>query len=208
MTANLITHPNALVKSRDVVFKIGAVQGINRPFATYTDATKTEIASVSKPGVTMYELQGATTANYQISDDEQNFRFLGDGGWTDAVTVNSRVQASITTYFLRDLNYTGTGTGVVYSLNTADLDEGAQIVRSFSNNKEAEAWIEIYSLIGEAPGGYAYDLKCFAAYLMNYQENYPADNLIEVSFDAMSRGVAYRGKFISPTLVATGLPNV
>jgi len=59
-------------------------------------------------------------------------------------------------------------------------------------------------------GGTTYDLTCFAASVMNYSESYPADNLVEVTFDLMSRGAVGVGRAtISGDLIPGigGTPN-
>jgi len=207
--ANVITHPTRIQKSRDVLIKIGAVSGVNRPSVEYKDGTnKTELYRLNSSKLSMYEFQGATTSNFQISDDETTYRFVGDSGWSDGVITNSRVQMSVTAYFLKNMSWVGSEQQPTYVNKPGTFDEGHSIVSQFKNNKDFEAWIEIYKLIDAIEGGvYVYDVAAFAGTLMNYQESYPADGLVECSFDVMSRGEAYMGlgEFINP--VRTGLPN-
>lgn len=207
--ANVITHPTRIQKTRDVLIKIGAVSGVNRPSVEYAAGTnKTEIYRLNSSKLAMYEFQGATTSNFQISDDETTYRFVGDSGWSDGVITNSRVQMSVTAYFLKNMSWVGSEQQPTYVNKPGTFDEGHSIVSQFKNNKDFEAWIEIYKLIDAIEGGtYVYDVAAFAGTLMNYQESYPADGLVECSFDVMSRGEAYMGltEFINP--VRTGLPN-
>ena len=51
-------------------------------------------------------------------------------------------------------------------------------------------FVEVYKLIG---GSFNYDATMFSARVMNYSESYPADNLVEVTFDLMSRGTVGAG---------------
>ncbi len=207
--SNLITHPTRIQKTRDVLIKIGAVSGVNRPTVEYKEGTnRTEIYRINSSKLAMYEFQGATTSNYQISDDETTYRFIGDNGWTDGVITNSRVQMSVTAYFLKNMSWVGSEQQPTYVNKPGTFDEGHGIVSQFKNNKDFEAWIEIYKLIDAIEGGtYVYDVSAFAGSVMNYQESYPADGLVECSFDVMSRGEAYMGlsDYINP--VRTGLPN-
>ena len=207
--ANVITHPTRVLKTRDILIKIGAVSDVNRPSVEYKEGTnRTEIYRINSSKLAMYEFQGATTSNYQISDDETTYRFIGDSGWTDGVITNSRVQMSVTAYFLKNMSWVGSEQQPTYVNKPGTFDEGHGIISQFKNNKDFEAWIEIYKLIDAVDGGsYVYDVSAFAGSVMNYQESYPADGLVECSFDVMSRGEAYMGltDFISP--VRTGLPN-
>lgn len=207
--ANVITHPTRIQKTRDVLIKIGVVSGVNRPTVEYKAGTnRTELYRIDSSKLAMYEFQGATTSSFQISDDETTYRFVGDSGWTDGVITNSRVQMSVTAYFLKNMSWVGTEEAPTYVNKPGTFDEGSGIVAQFKNNKDLEAWIEIYKLIdGIENGVLVYDVACFAGTLMNYQENYPADGLVECSFDVMSRGEAYMGlaDYINP--VRTGLPN-
>lgn len=207
MAANLLTHPTRVLKARDTIVRIGQITNPNRPYAVYSGTGKSVISGIGN-APTMYTINGVTTANFQISDDEQTYRLLGDSGWTDSVFVNSRAQASITTYFLKDLEYSGTGNNAVFSAGAAGaFDEGQEIIAAARNDKDVELWVEIYKLLDTSGGNYFYDLASFAACIMNYQESYPADNLTELTFDLMSRGEVYVGKFTSATQYFTGLPN-
>lgn len=207
--ASVITHPTRILKTRDVLVRIGAVTDVNRPGVTYTQGSdRTELYRIDNGKLAMYEFQGATTSNYQISDDETTYRLIGDAGWSDGVITNSRVQMSVTAYFLKNLEWAGDAEAPTYFSQKGKFDEVQAIVSKFKNNKEFEAWIEIYKFIDTIDGGVSvYDAACFAGVVMNYQENYPADGLVECSFDVMSRGEAYMGLYDSINLLRSGLPN-
>lgn len=208
MAANLLTHPTRVLKGRDTIVRIGLITNPNRPYAVYSGTSLAVISGIGG-APTMYTLNGVTSASTQISDDEQTYRLLGDSGWTDGVVTNSRVQASITAYFLRDLDYSGTGNTAVFSNGPAgELDEGQAIIAAARNDKSIEVWTEIYKLLDTSGSNYIYDLIAFTGRIMNYQENYPADNLTECSFDLLSRGEAYVGKLTTTSQYLTGLPNV
>lgn len=207
--ASVITHPTRIQKTRDVLVRIGAVDGINRPSVNYKAGTdRTELFRIDNGRLAMYEFQGATTSNFQISDDETTYRLIGDAGWTDGVITNSRVQMSVTSYFLKNLEWAGDPESPVYFTQKGKFDEAQSIISKFKNNKDTEAWIEVWKLIDTIDGGVSvYDVACFAGVVMNYQEQYPADGLVECSFDVMSRGEAYLGLYDSIAPIRTGLPN-
>jgi hypothetical protein len=207
--ASVITHPTRIQKTRDVLVRIGAVTDINRPGVTYTAGSdRTELYRIDNGKLAMYEFQGATTSNFQISDDETTYRLIGDSGWSDGVITNSRVQMSVTAYFLKNLEWAGDAEAPTYFSQKGKFDEVQAIVSKFKNNKDFEAWIEIYKLIDTIDGGASvYDVACFAGVVMNYQESYPADGLVECSFDVMSRGEAYMGLYDAINPIRTGLPN-
>ena len=122
--------------------------------------------------------------------------------------TNSRVQMSVTAYFLKNLDWAGDPETPTFFSQKGKFDEVQAIISKFKNNKEFEAWIEIYKLIDTIDGGTTvYDVACFAGAVMNYQESYPADGLVECSFDVMSRGEAYMGLYDAINPIRTGLPN-
>jgi hypothetical protein len=207
--ASLLTHPTRIIKTRDVIVRLGVVDGVNRPNVNYKEGSDmTELYRINNGRLVMYEFQGATTSSYQISDDESTFRYIGDSGWTDGVITNSRVQTSITANFLKSLEWTGSELTPHYYAKKGELDEAFNIVAKFRNNKDFEAWVEIYKLIDTIEGGVSvYDVASFAGTVMNYQEQYPAEGLVESSFDVMSRGEAYMGRYQSIIPMRTGLPN-
>jgi hypothetical protein len=55
-------------------------------------------------------------------------------------------------------------------------------------NKNHEVYVEINKQLGVSGDTYFYDRVAYVACVMNYNESYPADNLVECTFDLMSRG--------------------
>jgi len=49
-------------------------------------------------------------------------------------------------------------------------------------------YVEINKQLGVSGDTYYYDRVAYVGRVMNYNESYPADNLVEVTFDLMSRG--------------------
>jgi hypothetical protein len=73
-------------------------------------------------------------------------------------------------------------------------------------DKNYEVFVQIYKLIG---GNFTYDTMAFAASVMNYNESFPADNLVQTTFDLMSRGPVAVGQItISGTSLLPTEPNV
>lgn len=207
--ASLITHPTRVMKSRDVTIRLGAVTDVNRPNVTYKPGTdRTEIYRIDNGKLAMYEFQGATTSDSQKNDDESTFRYIGDSGWTDGVITNSRMQMSITANALKNLGWAGDEALPHYYADKGKFDEAQMIVKKFENNVDFEAWLEIYELIDQIDNGVTiYNVQAFAGSVMSPRRSYPADGLVEISFDFMSRGEAYQGFYQAINPVRTGLPN-
>ena len=170
-----IQHPTQIIKSQDTIVYIGALSGATRP--AITPATNGALTRPSS-GVpaNMYFLGGVTNASVTFNDGEQEYYLLGNGGFADSVKVTQRCQASITSYFQKDLDGT--------SIDPTQFDEAMNLVLRGRTEKDFELYVEIFKHLG----GQSYDLTCFAATVMNYSESYPADNLVETTFDLMSRG--------------------
>ena len=84
------------------------------------------------------ELQGVTQPNFQINDNNQEFRLLGDDGWNDSVITGSGVQASCTTFFLRDSEIPGGGVCPEFRGN---YDEGFALIQRARYDKDFEIYI-------------------------------------------------------------------
>lgn len=169
-----IQHPTQIIKSQDTIIKVGALTAPNRPTITTAVAGALTMPTGTIP--TMYFLGGVTNASVSINDGEQEYYLLGNGGFADSVKVTTRAQASITSYFQKDLDSSG--------LDETAYDEAMDIVLRGRNDRDFELYTEIY----KHNGATTYDVTLFAASVMNYSESYPADNLVEVTFDLMSRG--------------------
>jgi hypothetical protein len=184
-----IQHPTQIIKSQDTIIYVGALADATRP-----DITLATGGTLSRPtsGVpaSMYFLGGVTNASVAINDGEQEYYLLGNGGFADSVKVTTRAQASVTSYFQKDLDGG--------SIDDTAYDEAMDVVLRGRSEKDLELYVEIFKY----NGGTTYDLTCFAASVMNYSESYPADNLVEVTFDLMSRGAVGVGRAtVSGTLI-------
>ena len=168
-------HPTELVKSQDVIIRVGSVTGTTRPIITQSGATFTVSGAP-----TLYTLQAATTASLAFNDNNTEFYLLGGGGFTDSVVVTAGASASVTTYFQKDVD------GTVFVPNS--FDEAFQVIATARYDKNAEVYFEVNKQLGVSGTTYYYDRVAYVGRVMNLNESYPADNLVEVTFDVMSRG--------------------
>jgi hypothetical protein len=171
----MLYHPTELVKSQDVIVRVGSIAGAARPVITQSGATFTVSGAP-----TLYTLQAATTASVAFNDGNTEFYLLGGGGFSDSVIVTSAATASVTSYFQKDVD------GTVFVPNS--FDEAFQVIAESRYNKTAEIYVEINKQLGVSGTTYYYDRVAYVACVMNYNESYPADNLVECTFDLMSRG--------------------
>jgi hypothetical protein len=171
----MLYHPTELVKSQDVIVRVGSIGGTSRPVITQSGATFTVSGAP-----TLYTLQAATTASVAFNDGNQEFYLLGGGGFADSVVVTSQATASITSYFQKDVD------GTVFLPDS--FDEAFQTISSARYDKNAEVYVEINKQLGASGTTFYYDRVAYVGRVMNYNESYPADNLVEVTFDLISRG--------------------
>jgi hypothetical protein len=143
------------------------------------------------------ELQGVTQSGFQITDNDQEFRLLGDDGWADSVITGSRVQSSNTAYFLKD---TELPAGAACPQFRGNYDEGFRLIERARYKKDREIYVEFLKELGQAngsSGNYIYDFTGYNAVVMNYNESRDASGLTEITFDLMSRGRPVFGRYDS-----------
>lgn len=146
-------------------------------------------------GDSYIEIQGITQTSFQINDNNQEFRLLGDDGWMDSVITGSSVQASCTAYFLKDAEIPA---GAACPQFRGNYDEGFSLIERARYNKDYEVYIEFLKEMGRADGqtgNYIYDFTGFNAVIQNYQEQITAEGLTEISFDLMSRARPVFGRY-------------
>ena len=146
-------------------------------------------------GKSYIEIQGITQTSFQINDNNQEFRLLGDDGWMDSVITGSSVQASVTAYFLKDAEIPA---GSVDPVFRGNYEEGFNLIQRARYNKDFEIYIEFLKELGQAEGqsgNYIYDFTGFNAVIQNYQEQINAEGLTEISFDLMSRARPVFGRY-------------
>lgn len=171
----MLYHPTELVKSQDVIIRVGSISSTTRPTITQSSGTFT-VSGVP----TLYTLQAATTASMAFNDNNTEFYLLGGGGFTDSVVTTAGATASVTTYFQKDVD------GTVFVPNS--FDEAFQVIAASRYDKNAEVYFEVNKQLGGSGTTWYYDRVAFVGRVLNLNESYPADNLVEVTFDVTSRG--------------------
>ena len=164
--------------------------GLNAPCRYF--ATRDAAGFITLPtldnGDAYVEIQGVTQTNFQINDNNQEFRLLGDDGWNDSVITGAGVQASCTTFFLKDSEIPG---GAACPQFRGNYDEGFALIERARYDKDFEIYIEFLKEMGQSngdSGDWVYDFTGFNAVIQNYAENMNAEGLTEVTFDLVSRG--------------------
>ena len=173
---------------------VGALSGATRPIITPATAGSLTRPTSGVPS-SMYYLGGVTNATLAFNDGETEYYLLGNGGFADGVKVTQRCQASITSYFQKDLD----GSSIVET----GFDEAMDVILRARTEKNLEVYVEIFKFLG----GTTYDLTCFAATVTNYNESYPADNLVETTFDMLSRGTYGAGRVTITGAMIPTTPN-
>jgi len=171
----MLYHPTELVKSQDVIVRVGSIAGTARPVITQSGATFTVSGAP-----TLYTLQAATTASIAFNDGNTEFYLLGGGGFSDSVVVTAAATTAVTSYFQKDVD------GTTFLPNS--FDEAFQVIAQGRYDKNHEVYVEVNKELGNSGTTFFYDRVAYVARVMNYNESYPADNLVEVTFDLMSRG--------------------
>jgi hypothetical protein len=173
-----------------------------RYYATRNTTTGLITLPTLDTGDAYITMQGVSQTSFQINDQNQDFRLLGDDGWGDSVITGSSVQASVTTYFLRD---TATPVGGGCPTFVGDYEEGFQLFQRARYDKDYEVYFEFLKEMGRAAGStgnYIYDFTGFNAVVSNYQEQMSAEGLTEISLDLMSRGRPVFGKYSNTTALS------
>jgi hypothetical protein len=156
------------------------------------------------PGGTGYiEMQGVTSASFQVDDNDQEFRLMGDDGWSDSVTTGSRVRSSMRSYFIKDIE---TPDGTSTPKFRGDYSEDFSLIESSRYDKEFEIYFEMLKEMGRLngdSGDYIYDYAGFNGVIRNYNDGGAAEGLTEISFDVMSRGKPVFGRYNSGAMPLT-----
>lgn len=154
-------------------------------------------------GASYIEMQGVTSASFQVDDSDQDFRLMGDDGWSDSVTTGSRVRSSMRSYFIKDIE---TPAGTNAPQFRGDYSEDFALVERSRYDKEFEVYFELLKEMGRAngdSGDYIYDYAGFNGVIRNYNDGGAAEGLTEISFDVMSRGRPVFGRYNSGSMPLT-----
>lgn len=166
----------------------------NRYFATRDSSGFVTLPTLAA-GNRYIEMQGVRQTSFQISDNNTEFRLLGDDGWMDSVITGSSVNASITSFFMKDTEIPAGSTAPIFR---GDYEEGFNLIQRARYNKDYEIYMEFLKEMGQidgSSGNYLYDFTGFNAVIQNYQEQVNPEGLTEISFNLMSRGRPVFGRY-------------
>lgn len=162
-------------------------------------ATRDESGFITRPtfdlGDWARELQTVKQVSFSVDNNDKEFRLIGDGGWSDAVTLGSKVSASFDTFFSKLIVQGAAGGCPEFR---GDYSEEFAIVEKARYDTDSEVFVEMFKELGRAGGStgdYVYDYAGFNCALRNYKEPQAAEDLVNVTFDGMSRGRAVFGRF-------------
>lgn len=140
------------------------------------------------------ELQSVKQVGFKVDNNEKEFRLVGDEGWSDSVTVGSKVSASFDTFFSKLVVQTA---GNVCAEPRADYSDEFAIIERTRYDTDFEVYVEMLKEMGRAngtSGNFIYDFAAFNSVFRNYDEKAAAEDLINVTFNGMSRGSAIFGR--------------
>lgn len=96
------------------------------------------------------DMQGISQMSISVNDNNQDIRVLADSGWTDGVVISSSITVSVTSYFMRELEYIeGWAPGVRASVPTMSAYANGAIVCTIPD-RTSGAWERGFSLIAKA----------------------------------------------------------
>lgn len=173
-----------------------------RLFASRSTAGFVTLPSLPS-GSSYIEMQGVTSASFQVDDNDQEFRLMGDDGWSDSVTTGSRVRSSMRSYFIKDIE---TPAGTTTPQFRGDYSEDFALIEKSRYDKEFEVYFELLKEMGRLngdSGDYIYDYAGFNGVIRNYNDGGAAEGLTEISFDVMSRGRPVFGRYNAGSLPLT-----
>jgi hypothetical protein len=139
-------------------------------------------------------LNGVQQATFQVDNNDREFRLFGDNGWSDSVTTGGRVRMSAQTFFMKAVEQSAEGNCPVFR---GDYDAGYSQIERARYDQDYEVYVELLKEMGRTngdEGDFIYDFAGFNCAIRNYNEPNPADDMVQVSFDAMSRGRPVFGK--------------
>jgi hypothetical protein len=167
-----------------------------RYFATRDSAGFITLPTLD-PGYAYTELQGVSQAGFQVDNNEKEFRLFGDDGWSDSVTVGSRVRSSMQTYFRKNVEVPA---GQACPEFRGDYSEDYAIIERSRYDTDYEIYFELLKEMGRVngdSGDYIYDFAGFNGVARNYKESPTPEDLTMVTFDVMSRGRGIFGRYNS-----------
>jgi hypothetical protein len=199
----------SFVKSHRSILLMTPLRPPCRYFAT-RDSSGFITRPTLDPGDWARELQTVKQVTFGISNNDRKFRLIGDDGWSDSLTTGRDVSASFDTYFSKSMVQPAAGACPEFRGNYSE--EFAIVERARNedeNGNDNEVYVEMFKELGRANGAtgdFIYDYAGFNATLLNYKEPQAADDLVNVTFEAISRGRCVFGRFNSGAApLATGM---
>lgn len=96
------------------------------------------------------DMQGISQMSIQVNDNNQDIRVLDDSGWNDGVVISSSITVSVTSYFMRDLQYVeGWAPGVIADVPSMD-DWANAAIACYIPDRTSGAWERGFSLIAKS----------------------------------------------------------
>jgi hypothetical protein len=188
----------SFVKAHRSILLMTPLRAPCRYFAT-RDSSGFVTRPTLDPGDWARELQTVKQVSFSVDNNNREFRLIGDDGWSDAVTTGRKVSASFDTFFSKSIVQAATGVCPEFR---GDYSEEFAIVERARYEREdgadQEVYIEMFKELGRSSGttgDFIYDYAGFNAHLMNYKEPQAAEDLVNVTFEGMSRGRAVFGRF-------------
>lgn len=121
-----------------------------RAFASTYDADGFIIPPALDEAEYYVDMQGISQMSLQVNDNNQDIRVLADSGWNDGVVISSSITVSVTSYFMRDLQYVeGWAPGVRATVPAMDEYKNGAIVCTIPD-RTSGAWERGFSLIAKS----------------------------------------------------------
>jgi hypothetical protein len=184
----------AFIKAHRSIMRIVPLKSPCRYFAVRDSAGMITLPSLDF-GQRYIELQGIQQAGFKVDNSDKEFRLLGDSGWSDSVTTGGRVSMNASTFFMRNVEMPATGECPVFK---GDYEEGYAQIERARYDQDYEVYVELLKEMGRADGdvgNFIYDFAGFNGAIRNYNEPIAADDLVQVTFDVMSRGRPVFGRY-------------
>ena len=165
-----------------------------RYFAT-RDSTGFVTLPTLDPGDQYLEVQAVRQASFNIDDQEREFRLIGDDGWSDSVTIGSKLSAQMETFFQKN---TEVPAGQVCPTFLGDYSEDFAQIEKSRYDKDTEVYFELLKEMGRSggsSGNYIYDFAGFNGVIRSYKETPNPEDLTNISFQVMSRGRPVFGRY-------------
>lgn len=149
------------------------------------------------------EVQAVRQASFNIDDQEKEFRLIGDDGWSDSVTIGSKLSAQMETFFQRN---TEVAAGTVCPTFLGDYSEDFAQIEKSRYDKDTEVYFELLKEMGRSggsTGNFIYDFVGFNGVIRNYKETPNPEDLTNISFQVLSRGRPVFGRYDAGAVALT-----